>query len=494
MNYLYYLSVVSGTQRPERSLAVILERYIVRNYVGPFFFSLSILTFLFIMDFILRYIELFLHKGVAFLIVLQTFILSLGHMFALIIPMAVLPATLMTFGSMSAENEITAMRANGVSLYRMILPGVVMATLLTVGMILYNNHVLPESNHKLLNLLIDINKKKPTVEIKENVFIDAFKNHTIYIRHKNDKTGELRDIQIFRYSKPGALPTTIVADQGRLTYLDPEHVLRFELEDGEIHEMPEGADATTYRRTQFKHYVINIRDIDRSLKRSERNYRGDREMSTKMMRDKIETIRDDIRGVDNKMATLASTQASAVFQLLDQTVRDSVFDVKRRMTESDTTAVLKSIPKIMSTNPAQRPPNRAAVTQKALESQREIRRSYYRQIDRYRVEIHKKFSIPFACIVFVLIGSPIALRLGRSGMNMAVGLSLLVFLIYYICLIGGEKLADRQVVSPVFAMWVPNVIFGISALFLIRRASQEQSIIQFQWRRFLPRRFSKQQA
>ncbi|MCK4774091.1 MAG: LptF/LptG family permease, partial [Candidatus Krumholzibacteria bacterium] len=152
----------------------------------------------------------------------------------------------------------------------------------------------------------------------------------------------------------------------------------------------------------------------------------------------------------------------------------------RRTTGSDTAAVLRSMPKITSTNPAQRPPSRAAVTQKALESQREIRTSYYRQIDRYRVEIHKKFSIPVACIIFVLIGSPIALRLGRSGMNMAIGLSILVFLVYYICLIGGEKLADRQVVSPVFAMWIPNVLFGIVGLFLIRRASQEQSVIQFQ--------------
>ncbi|MBP2681005.1 MAG: permease YjgP/YjgQ family protein, partial [Candidatus Krumholzibacteriota bacterium] len=186
-----------------------LERYILRNHIGPFFFSLSLLTFVFIMDFILRYIDLFLTKGVAFHIVLQTFILSLGHMFALIIPMAVLPATLMTFGNFASENEITAMKASGVSLYRMILPGFVAATLLTGGMIYYNNRILPESNHRLLNLLIDIGKKKPTVEIKENVFIDAFEGYKIYVRHKNDKTGEVRDIQIFESDQKGNLLRTV---------------------------------------------------------------------------------------------------------------------------------------------------------------------------------------------------------------------------------------------------------------------------------------------
>ena len=94
---------------------------------------------------------------------------------------------------------------------------------------------------------------------------------------------------------------------------------------------------------------------------------------------------------------------------------------------------------------------RVSITYRALDSQREIRESYFRQINRYRVEIHKKFSIPFACIIFVLIGSPIALRLGKSGMNTAIGLSILVFVVYYICLIGGEKLADRRIVSP--AAW-----------------------------------------
>ncbi|MDH3215223.1 MAG: LptF/LptG family permease [Candidatus Krumholzibacteria bacterium] len=477
---------------------MILERYIIRNYVGPFFFSISIITFLFIMDFILRYIDLFLNKGVEFLVVLQTFILSLGHMFALIIPMAVLPATLMTFGNLSSENEITAMRASGVSLYRMILPGVVMASLLTFGMILYNNHVLPESNHKLLNLLIDINKKKPTVEIKANVFISAFKDYTIYVRHKDDKTGQIRDIQIFRYSKPGALPTTIVAEKGRLEYIERSQLLRFELENGEIHEMPQGNDPSTYRRTEFKHYVINIDDIDRSLKRSERKYRGDREMNVKQMKEKIEAIRSDIAGVDLKMADLATSQAKAVFRLLDATARDSLLGgaassqpagAPSTRARRDSPTPRLEVSRATAKANAQAMRSKSAVTYRALESQREIKESYFRQINRYRVEIHKKFSIPFACVIFVLIGSPIALRMGRSGMNMAIGLSILVFLVYYICLIGGEKLADRRIVSPAFAMWVPNVIFGVAAIALIRRASAEQSVIR--WTRFNPFRSVK---
>jgi len=464
-----------------------LERYIIRNHIGPFFFSLSLLTFVFIMDFILRYIDLFLTKGVKFHIVLQTFILSLGHMFALIIPMAVLPATLMTFGNFASENEITAMKASGVSLYRMILPGLVAASLLTGGMVYYNNRILPESNHRLLNLLIDINKKKPTAEIKENVFIDAFEGYKIYVRHKNDKTGEVGDVQIFESDKKGNLLRTVTAEKGRLRYIEEEQIIRFELENAQIHEIPRTADASTYRRTTLKNYLMNIKDVDRTLRRSERNYRGDREMSSAMMQDKIGELQKEVVGVQGKISEMASGEITQALALLDPAVRDTTLRVGNRgdaepVGDRGGNAGPRPMVRVRTGEPRRPPadePSNVLTTRRALESQQEIKFSYLRQIDRYRVEIHKKYSIPFACIIFVLIGSPLAIRLGRSGMNMAVGLSMFVFLVYYVCLIGGEKLADREILSPVIAMWAPNVIFGVAAVFLIRSATLEHSAVQF---------------
>jgi lipopolysaccharide export system permease protein len=242
---------------------MIIERYILKNYFGPFIFSMSVITFVFIMDFVIRYIDLFLSKGVPFLVVMQTFALSLGHMFALIIPMAVLPATLMTFGNFAGENEITAMRATGLSMYRMILPGSFAALVLSIGLVFYNNMVLPESNHMLMNLLIDINKKQPTVELQENRFIDDLKGYTIYFQEKDDRTGEINDVQIFKHNKQG-LPTSIVAERGRLSFMDAEGILKVELYRGEIHELPGNKrDRRAYRKTLFESYTLHIRDVDR---------------------------------------------------------------------------------------------------------------------------------------------------------------------------------------------------------------------------------------
>ena len=184
----------------------IIDRYIFKAHIQPYFFSVSIITFVFVMDFLFRYLDLFIGKGVAFLVVLEFFILSLGHMFALIIPMSVLPSTLMAFGQLASGNEITAMKSSGISLYRMILPVFVASFLLFLAQVHYQNVILPESNHRFLNLYLDIRKIKPTLEIKENIFSSAIQGYTILVKEKNDKTGEIRDVQIF-HKKKGNIPT-----------------------------------------------------------------------------------------------------------------------------------------------------------------------------------------------------------------------------------------------------------------------------------------------
>jgi lipopolysaccharide export system permease protein len=469
----------------------ILERYILRSFVGPFVFSTSVITFVFIMDFIIRYIDLFLEKGVKFHIVLQAFLLSLGHMFALIIPMAVLPTTLMSFGNLAAENEITAMKAGGISLYRMILPGMLAAVLLTTGLVYYNSHVLPDANHALLNLLIAIQRKKPTVELKANTRIDDFKGYTIYFREKNDKTGEIRDVQIVKHAAKGVYPTTINAESGRLVFLQAENVLQFDLNNGEIHELPVRNDLTKYRYTKFEQYTINIKDVDRSLQQTDRKSRGDREMSVAMMREKIGDIHADIALANARILQAANTRMKATFSLLNADNRRSQFGT----IEADSTTGLsgrQNRPELAGKTRAAlaRARNREAQTagidgrneyiaRQEIKTQINTKESYYKQIDRYLVEIHKKYSIPFACIIFVLIGSPIAIRMGKSGMSTAIGLSMLFFLVYYICLIGGEKIADRGLVSPLLAMWSPNIIFGVLAVILLRAAARERSVSEW---------------
>jgi lipopolysaccharide export system permease protein len=286
-------------------------------------------------------------------------------------------------------------------------------------------------------------------------------------------------VQIFRHNEQG-LPTTIVARSGKLKFIEGQNILKVDLNEGQIHEIPQEKQRESYRRTSFKTYSINIRDVDRSLQRTERDYRGDREMSVGMMKDKIKEIRSEMEMARQEMIREATERIDGTFGLLDQRARDREISTA----DTDTLAAAKAQPRLRA-RPRQSAyagvPMAARneyLTRQRIETEVNKNDSFEKQIQRYWVEIHKKYSIPFACVVFVLVGSPLAIRMSRSGMNMAIGLSILFFLVYYVCLIGGEKLADRGFTTPFIAMWAPNIIFGALAVVLLRKAASEQALFE----------------
>jgi lipopolysaccharide export system permease protein len=354
----------------------------------------------------------------------------------------------------------------------MIVPVFVATVGLTIALVFYFNMLLPESNHRLMNLMLDIGRMKPTLQIKENMFSDALPGYTILVREKNDKTGEIRGVQIFELK--GGVPRSIIATGGRMTYREGEGVLRFELDDGEIHEMPDPADIKTYRRTLFRHFTLNIQDTERTLKRSDRTHRNDREMTVGMMRAKIAEY----------ARTSASTRAH-----MNQVALDNVISVLSRVAPD-----ARSLAPNAAAPPAPPPPGAARAVPRVqseaeqilqiLETQTYALDSNLRQINRYGVEIHKKFALPFSCIIFVLLGAPLAIRSGKRGMTISIGFSILLFLVYYIFLIGGEKLADRRLMEPWLAMWLANIIFLAVAVGLLRQTNRETGLID--WARLNP--------
>ncbi len=449
----------------------IIDRYILKSHISPYLFGFSVITFVFIMDFIYRYLDLFIGKGVEFLVVLEFFILSLGHMFALIIPMSVMPATLMAFGQLSADNEITSLKSSGVSLYRIIAPVMLASVLLSGALVYFNNYILPESNHRLLALMIDIGKMKPTMNIKENIYSQSIEGYTLLIQEKNDKTGDIKGVQIFERNREG-VPVIIVAEKGKMKYVKSKNLLRFDLENGEIHRMPNPNDVSTYRKTKFKQYTLNIHDSERDLKRTERSYRGDREMTVEMMRARIAEINRDIDRSLKRMNQTALGPVKETFsklfpEMFGGNAQEEPGGQKGRPAPDPARSRYEALHSVKKT--LQKMENDIAV----MESKKN-------QINRYKVEIHKKYSIAFSCIIFVLIGSPLALLSGKKGMTMAIGVSILFFVIYYVFLIGGEKLADRGYVEPWLAMWLPNIVFGIVSIALIHQTVQEAKTINWQ--------------
>jgi lipopolysaccharide export system permease protein len=452
------------------------DRYILRNHVGPFFLGLSVLTFVLVIDMFYRLLELFLVNKVPAIVVLELVLLSLGHIFALSIPMAVLIATMLAFTQMMAENEITAMRAGGISLYRIIAAPVVAALLLTAFMFMFNNFVLPETNHRLKNLLIAVRSKRPELDIRSGRFIQSLPGYTIYVNEKDEVSGKLYDLLIFKEAKAKG-PMVITASEAEFQQEKETGQLRMVLHDGEQFEASL-TESSEFQITVFDSMHIMMSNIDSDLKRQEQEYRGDREMSIAMMRSKVAENHREVARLQKRLTDVSINQVDKILGLLDQETRRSYFESRGLSVAG------KEISSVKVKNLRKRKNARRVLdeenTLRTLSNSMLSLGAKDKRIKRFQVEIHKKYAIPVACLVFIMIGAPIAIKTGRGGMGWGISFSMLTFAVYYIFLIGGEQMADRRTLPPWIAMWAANIIlffFGLWMLYWTNRESRPFSLL-----------------
>ncbi len=443
---------------------MILYRHILRAHIGPFFFSFFTLMFIFLLQFVMKYIDDLVGKGLSPLVITELIVLNLAWMVVLAIPMSVLVAVLMAFGGLSAQNEVTAMKASGVSLYRMMFPVLLASVFITYLAIEFNNKILPEANHKAKTLMIDIRKKKPTLTLNAGMFSQEVSGYSILVRKTFEHSNELEGITIYDYTNP-TTSVVITATKGTISFTHDFRKLIMDLEDGEIHQK-DADDESQYRRLRFVKHRILMNTEEFAFERSADGtfQRGDRELSAQVMRQ----IVDSLKQVNEKLSKEVSISAMQSF--------NKVFEGQK--------VKIDSIQKISIAY------NEARFQLGNIENQLSIINYNNDRIDEYLVEIYKKYSIPFACIVFVLVGAPLGIISRRGGFGIAATLSLGFFVLYWSSLIGGEKLADRNLISPWFGMWAANIILGLFGIYLSLRMGRETPAINWDFfQKFVPKSF-----
>lgn len=448
-----------------------LEKYILRQLMSPFLLGVFVVTFLLSMDFLFDSLNLFLGKGIGFFVVLRLFFLGLGWMLALSIPCGALVAVLMAYGRMAQDSEIIAMKASGISPLRAIRPALIASIILSILLVLFHNNVLPDMNHAFANLMMQVHKTRPTAHIQEGVFIDDFKGYNLFIGNLDDKTGRMEDVLIYDYSRKNDPARTILAKRGTLTFDAASGVLSLNLLDGEIHQAGAGR-SSTYRKLDFEKQILNITGARESIDRGRERARGQREMSIAAMREKV-------RDLEEERDRYLGKQASALEKIGIASVYE-IRGVKRKLAWHERAAGaigLWRAPVIAARPDTFWTPQRQRMAEDAKLARVQAAAAT-KKVNQYRVEIHKKYSIPFACIVFALVGAPLGIRARRGGL--AAGfISVGFFIFYYLCLIGGEQLADRNIGAPWFSMWLPNLVLGALGLWLALRVCQ----IRLPWRR-----------
>jgi lipopolysaccharide export system permease protein len=466
----------------------ILTRYLLRQHVAPLVFALSALTALMVLNQIAKQLGNLVGKGLPASVIFEVFVLSVPFIVAMTLPMAVLVAVLHTMSRLAADHEITAMTASGISVGRITRPVIFGATAVAVLAFLWNDQLLPRANHRLRTLLVDIQRKKPSLALKEQVINEVVPGQFFLRAARIDPaTNRLRDVTIYDLGDADRR-RIITADSGRMAYTPGQTDLYLTLVDGDIQEVRRGEGAQ-FNRTFFHVNHIRVRGVSNQLVRTEEDtYRGDREMTVCEMQQVVKaahadaeaarreanaTVRRDLHRLAGLTPAPAppsaplDTTPSPYCRLLG---RLGEWLLPRKAAAQTPTPAVPQVrvpaPPEAAVLPIVTPGGTSGLDDR-LDGDR-------RRAAVYLVEIHKKFAIATACLAFALLGVPLALRFPRGGAGLVIGASVFVFAIYYVGLIGGEDLGDRLIVSPFLSMWTPNLLFGTVGLigvWVMRRAS-----------------------
>lgn len=443
--------------------------YILRNHIAPFIFSIFIVISVLLLQFLMRFAERLIGKGLDFWIIIQLIVYNLAWMVVLVVPMSVLIATLMGFGNMSQNNEVAIMKSSGMSLYRMMAPVILASMVVAYLLIQFNNYVYPNANYSARVLMQDISQKKPTLSLVPGVFSQEIPNYSILARDIDRNTNRLVDLTIYDYSDPSYI-NIVTANSGNIYFSGDQEKLMLDLYEGEIHTS-DLVETENYRKLVFDRHRIAL-PAEQFLFRQtvDGSSRGDRELGAPEMF----VIVDSLKDVRDRLTDNYKKDVNEFF------TADSVFmQVKRTNAPLMKHSYLRVENKLRSIN------NNISSKLRRLETNKT-------EINRYMVEIHKKYSLPFACIIFVMIGAPLGTMVRKGGVGVAAGISLLFFLVYWAFLIGGEKLADRGMLNPFWGMWSANFFFALLGVFFTYRAAKERVNINFDFLlKLIPKQFRK---
>jgi lipopolysaccharide export system permease protein len=496
-------------------------------------------------------------KGLSWRVIAEFFLLSLPFTVAMTLPMAILVAVLHAFSRLAAENEITAMKANGISIRRLMLPVLAWSAVFAAGMIAFNDQLLPLTNHRLRTLQGDIARKKPSFALREQI-INEVSPGQFFLRttHLDPATNKMRDVTIYDLSDQ-LRRHTIYADSGTMALAENGSDLKLTLYHGLIQEVPR-EEPEKMQRLYYEIDQIRVKGVANAFERdSSDTYKSDREMSVCELQDEVaryerdffrardrydraaavskknpngmiavtgpvipeanpgplraqvrtlgrtycDVVRTAVPWIQQRLEQLAAavTPASAYAAQSRQDSAKAKLDSIRyvdslRMVDSMRaaaglpprsagTAVAQPLPEplagdsvVVAAPPPIAPSMGVAPTVPVAVEMEAARAEMVRwraQINQFAVEIHKKFAISTACVVFVLLGAPLALRFPRGGVGLVIGVSLVVFALYYVGLIAGESLADRNILGPAAAMWAANALFTVAGVALVARMERE---------------------
>lgn len=453
-----------------------IHKLSIKLYIGPFFFTFAIVMFVLIMQFLWKYIDDLAGKGLEWYVVAELLFYASANLVPLALPLAVLLSSLMTFGNLAENHELMAAKSAGVSLLNMMKPLFFIMVILSIGAFLFSNYSLPKANLKFGSLLWDVKEKKPALDISPGYFYAGIDNYRIYVGKKDNNSQKVYDVLIYDHTSGPDNNVVIKAVSGQMNVTEDERWLLFKLHDGyryeEIRNQKDAYKSLPHSRTYFEDYEMRFDLSSFKLVRSDIElFKGNYKM---LSMSELVSSHDSI--FDEMMKLELSTRDYLLPYL--HILRDSIIDKYEPRPLDIDSGILAGLPldKIESIN------SRAFNNSKTIHfmlNNPQAQYNYFRSMmAKYKIEWHRKIVIAFIVILLYLVGASLGAIIRKGGLGLPSIVSILVFLLFYVISIIGEKLARKGNIDAFSGMWLPVYVLLPITIFLVHKANTDSVLFR----------------
>jgi len=456
-----------------------IDLYIVKRFLVLFLMTFLICTFILLMQFLWKHFAELVGKGIGVDVLSEFFLYATSTLVPLALPLAILLASLMTFGNLGENFELTAMKSAGISLFRIIRPLIILIAFVSVGAFFFSNYVLPKSQVKLWTLIFSLRQKSPELDIPSGEFYSGINGVNLYVREKKD--GLMKNLMIYDFSNGFENATVMVADSGRVQFTSDKKYLLLTLYSGESFEnlksqrMGGSSASIPYRRESFGEKEI-LFDFDSGFNRLDESILQDQHVSKNVaqLTSSIDSVSKILVGREKEQATEMVQRRYFGRDILPNRSLDIGKNIKLKNYNPDTL--------FMSLNQPQMETAAMSALQKAQDMKNQVDYNNItlgepqKYIRRHQIEWHRKFTLSFACLIFFFIGAPLGAIIRKGGLGTPVVISVIMFIVYYIIDNTGYKMAREGLWTAYQGMWLSSAVLLPIGIFLTYKAAVDATL------------------
>ncbi|MEA4905031.1 MAG: LptF/LptG family permease [Petrimonas sp.] len=468
-----------------------LYGYLLKTYIPLFLMTFAICLFLVLMQFLWKYVEDMVGKGLGLNVIGEMFLYAALQLIPLALPLSILLASLMMFGNLGENLELLAIKSAGISLIKAMAPLIVLVVLISIGTFFFQNDAMPKIQPKYYSLLISIRQKSPELEVPEGVFYKEIGGYNLYVDKKNRKTGMLYGVSIYDVSKGFQNMAVIICDSAEMRTSQDKLSLIFTMHNGQqfqnftegTENMDFSSEFIPYARESFVTktmtipYDDNFNRMEESVlqESSSSNYVSKNIAQLRVSIDSMEQLIDSVNISDRKVMkqyTYLSFRNSYPQDKKDSIIQHASASVKPDMDSIFASKDIQTQTMILQNAYSKADNNGSDYLFRSMS-----KTTTQRNINRQWIEWHTKFTIPFACLIFFFIGAPLGSIVRKGGLGTPIVISVILFIIYYVLNNVGYKMARDGVWDHWIGMWFSSMILLPLGVFLTYKAMTDSVIM-----------------